>query len=89
MTNAARNPLGLAVLGVLALAAIIGGVILTTSGHDAATLWTLAGTAAGAIGGVLMPGASSSSEPSAPLTLVGESGPETYVARVDGGHPTV
>ena len=79
---AARNPLGLAVLGVLALAAIIGGVILTTSGYDAATLWTLAGTAAGAIGGVLMPSAPSSSAPSAPVA-------PTYVASVDGGHPTV
>lgn len=79
---ATRNPLGLAVLGVLALAAIIGGVILTTSGHDAATLWTLAGTAAGAIGGVLMPSAPSSSAPSAPAA-------PTYVASVDGGHPTV
>ena len=79
---AARNPLGLAVLGVLALAAIIGGVILTTSGHDASTLWTLAGTAAGAIGGVLMPSAPSSSAPSAPVA-------PTYVASVDGGHPTV
>lgn len=80
MTNP-RSPIGIAVLGVLALAAIIGGVILTTSGHDAATLWTLAGTAAGAIGGVLVPG-SSSSAPSAPAA-------PTYVASVDGGHPTV
>jgi len=79
---ATRNPLGLAVLGVLALAAIIGGVILTTSGHDAATLWTLAGTAAGAIGGVLMPNSPSSSALSAPAA-------PTYVASVDGGHPTV
>lgn len=79
---AARNPLGLAVLGVLALAAIIGGVILTTSGHDAGTLWTLAGTAAGAIGGVLMPSAPSSSAPSAPVAPI-------YVAPIDGGNPNI
>ena len=53
MTN--RTPLGVAVLGALALAAIIGGVILTAGGHDAAMLWALAGTASGAIGGVMMP----------------------------------
>lgn len=77
-----RNPLGVAVLGVLALAAIVGGVILTTSGYDAATLWTLAGTAAGAIGGVLMPSSSAPEAPAAPAA-------PTYVASVDGGHPTV
>lgn len=80
MTN--RSPLGIITLAVLALAAIVGGVILTTSGHDAGTLWTLAGTAAGAIGGAIMPGASASSAPSAPAA-------PTYVAPVDEAHPAV
>lgn len=85
MTSAARNPLGIAVLGVLALAAIIGGVILTSSGHDAGTLWTLAGTAAGAIGGVLVPGSSSSPAPApapAPAAPI-------YSASTEDAHPTV
>jgi hypothetical protein len=81
MNNSTRSPFGIIMLGVLALAAIIGGVILTSSGHDAGTLWTLAGTAAGAIGGVIVPGISEST-PNAPAAT-------TYVAPVDGGHPAV
>lgn len=42
-------------LAVIAIASVISGAIVTTSGADAAALWAIAGTAAGAIGGAIIP----------------------------------
>jgi hypothetical protein len=45
-------------LAAIALAALIAGAVVSVSGTDASALWAIAGTAAGAIGGALMPGKS-------------------------------
>lgn len=42
-------------LGLIALAAVISGAIVTTSGADASALWAIAGTSAGALGGAMIP----------------------------------
>lgn len=42
-------------LGLIALAAVIAGAIVTTSGSDASALWAIAGTSAGALGGAMIP----------------------------------
>ena len=43
-------------LAVIAVAALIAGAIVTSSGNDGSALWAIAGTAAGAIGGAVIPG---------------------------------
>lgn len=42
-------------LAVIALAALIAGSVVVTSGADASALWAIAGAAGGAIGGAIMP----------------------------------
>jgi hypothetical protein len=43
-------------LALIALTAIIAGAVVSASGTaDASALWALAGTAAGAIGGAMIP----------------------------------
>jgi hypothetical protein len=42
-------------LALIAVAALVSGSIVTSSGSDASALWAIAGTAAGAIGGAVMP----------------------------------
>lgn len=42
-------------LALIAIAALIAGAIVSTSGTDASALWAIAGTAAGAIGGAVIP----------------------------------
>lgn len=42
-------------LAVIAVAALTAGAIVNTSAGDASALWAIAGTAAGAIGGAVMP----------------------------------
>lgn len=56
-------------LAVIAVASVIAGAIVTASGSDAAALWAIAGTAAGAIGGAVIPntGRASSTPPAVTL----------------------
>ena len=42
-------------LALIAVAALVSGSLVTSSGSDASALWAIAGTAAGAIGGAVMP----------------------------------
>lgn len=42
-------------LALIACAAVIAGAIVAGNGSDASALWAIAGTAAGAIGGALVP----------------------------------
>jgi hypothetical protein len=42
-------------LGLIALTAIISGAVVSSSNGDPAALFALAGTAAGAIGGAMIP----------------------------------
>jgi hypothetical protein len=42
-------------LGLIAIAALVSGAIVTNSGNDASALWAIAGTAAGALGGAIVP----------------------------------
>lgn len=50
-------------LALIAIASLIAGAIVTTSGADAAALWAIAGTAAGAIGGAVIPSRSTAPAP--------------------------
>lgn len=56
-------------LALIAIAALISGAIITTTGADAAALWAIAGTAAGAIGGAIIPTRSTSFPTLPPTTL--------------------
>jgi len=48
-------------LAAIALAALIAGAVVASAGTDASALWAIAGTAAGAIGGAIMPSRTPSS----------------------------
>ena len=50
-----NNQLQTIALSLIALAAVIAGAVVSSTGTDASALWAIAGTAAGAIGGALMP----------------------------------
>lgn len=50
-----RNNASTAALGLIAMAAIIAGAIVSASGADPAALWAIAATASGAVGGAMLP----------------------------------
>ena len=57
-------------LALIAVAALVSGSIVTSSGSDASALWAIAGTAAGAIGGAVMPTRSGTPQtPSGPVSM--------------------
>jgi hypothetical protein len=56
-------------LALIAVAALVSGAIVTSGGSDASALWAIAGTAAGAIGGAVMPSRVSTPTTESPVTL--------------------
>lgn len=56
-------------LAVIAVAALISGAVISNTAADPSALWAIAGTAAGAIGGAMVPNRSSSSVTAPPVTL--------------------